>query len=247
MMSPDESAKKQVIALIPVQGKPLYRELLGGKPLLVHTLKAALESRSVDRVVVTTEDEEMAELARGEGAETPFLRPKELAGPHVPLERVLQHAVEWLEENEGRTVDIVVLLEVTHPFRPPGLIDKIVETISGGEWDSVFVAHEETDNFWSVGQGGLMPIGEEGHAPRSERKPIYREISGMVCATRGEVLKRGDRLGYRVGMVPIRGMSGKIDVRSKLDLEMAEALVPAWEASLGRNGGGKAAPGGSEH
>lgn len=242
MTSPAEAAKPQVIALIPVQGKPLYRERLGGRPLLVHTLEAAKKSRSVDRVIVSTEDEEMAGLARREGAETPFLRPRELAGAQVPLERVLQHAVEWLEEHEGRAVDVVVLLEVTHPFRPPGLIDKIVRTLLEENWDSVFVAHEESGNFWSMEKDGLRPVGEAGHAPRTRRKPIYREISGMVCATRGEVVKRGDRLGYRVGMVPVRGIAGRIDVRSKIDLEIAESLLPAWEKSIRGNGGG--GPGG---
>ena len=236
MTSPADAAERQVIALVPVQGKPLYRERLGGKPLLAHTLDAAKKSRFVDRIIVTTEDEEMAELARAEGAEAPFLRPRELAGPDVPLERVLQHAIEWLEGQEGRAVDVVVLLEVTHPLRPPGLIDKIVETLLNEDWDSVFVAYEETANFWHMEKGGLTPVGEPGHAPRSARKPIYREISGMVCATRGEVVKRGDRLGYRVGMVPIRDVSGRVDVRSKVDLRIAESLLPAWEAAWRRDG-----------
>ncbi len=228
MTSPADAGDRQVIALVPVLGKPLYRETLGRKPLLVHTLDAAKGSRRVDRVIVTTEDKEMAELARSEGAETPFLRPPELAGPDVPLERVFQHAIEWLETNEGRAVDVVVLLEVSHPFRPPGLIDQIVDTLLKGNWDSVFVAYEENANFWRMDEGGLKPVGDPGHVPRAERKPIYREISGMVCATRGEVIKRGDRLGYRVGMVPVRDISGRVDVRSKLDLEIAESLLPAW-------------------
>ncbi|MFQ5693829.1 MAG: cytidylyltransferase domain-containing protein, partial [Nitrospinota bacterium] len=158
-----------MIALVPVQGKRLYRELLRGKPLLVHTLDAAKDSRLVDRIIVTTEDEETAELARREGAETPFLRPRELAGPGVPLERVLQHAVGWLEEHEGNAVDVVVLLEVSHPFRLPGLIDKIVETLVREDWDSVFVACEENANFWYQEKGRLTPVGESSHAPRSER------------------------------------------------------------------------------
>ena len=227
-----------MIALVPVQGKPLYRKRLGGKPLLVHTLDAAKQSRLVERIIGSTEDPDLAELARGEGAEAPFLRPQELAGSDVPLERVLQHAVDSIEESEGRAVDVAVL------FRPPGLIDRIVETLLDQDLDSVFVAFEETASFWFQDNRGLMPIGESGHAPRSARKPIYREISGMVCATRGEVIKRGDRLGYRVGMVPIRGISGRVDVRSKLDLEIAESLLPAWTAALERDGKGGGGGGG---
>ena len=236
--APPAPPRRQVIALVPVQGKPLYRKRLGERPLLVHTLDAAKQSRLVERIIVSTEDPDLADLARREGAEVPFLRPGELAGSGVPLERVLQHAVESLEQEESRAVDVVVLLEVSHPFRPPGLIDRIVETLMSQDLDSVFVAFEEGANFWFQDNRGLTPIGEPGHAPRSERKPIYREISGMVCATRGEVIKRGDRLGYRVGMVPIRGISGRVDVRSKLDLEIAQALLPAWTAALERDGEG---------
>ena len=59
----------------------------------------------------------------------------------------------------------------------------------------------------------------------------------MVCATRGEVIKRGDRLGRLVGMVPIRGMTGRVDVRSPMDLEIAKTLLPTWEAALEREAG----------
>ncbi len=237
MTSPAEVASQQVIALVPVRGRPLFRESLGKKPLLVHTLDAVKESHSVQRILVTTEDQEIADLARQEGAEVPFLRPLELAEPGVPLERVFQHAITWLESNEGYKVDVAVLLEVSHPFRPPGLIDRIVNSLVEQKLDSVFVAVEETASFWFQGNQGLTPIGEDGHAPRSERKPIYREISGMVCATRGEVIKRGDRLGRLVGMVPIRGMTGRVDVRSPMDLEIAKTLLPTWEAALEREAG----------
>ena len=129
MTSPAEVASQQVIALVPVRGRPLFRESLGKKPLLVHTLDAVKESHSVQRILVTTEDQEIADLARQEGAEVPFLRPLELAEPGVPLERVFQHAITWLESNEGYKVDVAVLLEVSHPFRPPGLIDRIVNSL----------------------------------------------------------------------------------------------------------------------
>lgn len=227
MISPGNGS--QVIALVPVVGKPLCRSTLGGKPLLSYTIEAARQSRCIDRVIVTTEDEELAELARQGGTEVPFMRPPELARENVSLERVLQHAVEWIETHEGHEVGVVVLLEVSHPFRMPGLIDQIVDTLIEGEWDSVFPAREERDTFWFLGEEGLSRIGEGGHFPRGARKPIYREISGLACATRGGVIKRGDRLGYRVGMVPIRDISGLVDIRSVEDLQIAECLLPAWK------------------
>ncbi len=232
MISPGEvpPAGAQVIALIPVQGLPLYHEKLGGRTLLAHTIQAAKASRAVQRIIVSTEDDRMAELAKREGAEAPFLRPKELASSDVPLEKVLQHAVEWLEKSDGKPVEVVVLLEVTHPFRPPGLIDKIVETLFRENWDSVFVAHEERANFWCLQGGGLARISGPERGPRTLKSPLYREISGLVCATRGEIIKRGERLGHRVGMVPIRDLSGLVDVRTQTDLEIAERLLPKWES-----------------
>src|SRR3989338_10143943 len=82
-----------------------------GKPLLVHTIEHAKASGVCDVVLVSTEDERIARVARDAGAEVPFLRPPELAEDHVPAEPVLKHALETYERLSGRAFDIVVYLQ----------------------------------------------------------------------------------------------------------------------------------------
>ena len=95
----------QTLAIIPARGgsKGILRknlQPLAGKPLLAWTIEATLDSEMVDRVVVSTEDPEIAEAARQWGAETPFMRPDEFAADHVHSVHVVLHALKWLKEHE---------------------------------------------------------------------------------------------------------------------------------------------------
>jgi len=97
--------KQNVVAVIParggskgVPGKNI--KLLGGKPLISYVLEAAKKCQLIDRIIVSTDDEQIAEVAKKYGAEVPFMRPAELAEDATPTELVLKHAVEWLEQNE---------------------------------------------------------------------------------------------------------------------------------------------------
>ena len=99
---------------------------LAGKPLIAYSVEAAKASPYVDRVIVTTDSPEIAEVARKFGAEVPFMRPPELAQDLTPTEPVLAHAEEWLEREEGYRVDIVVFLQPTDIFRKRAMIDETV-------------------------------------------------------------------------------------------------------------------------
>ena len=115
--------KHKVIAVIPARGgsKGIPRKNikpLCGKPLIAYTIEAALQSKYLDRTIVSTDDKKIADIARKLGAEVPFIRAKELAEDDVPLiPYVLRHAVEELERTENLNVDIVVMLQPTSPFR----------------------------------------------------------------------------------------------------------------------------------
>ena len=109
-----------------------------GKPLVAWAIEAAKKSSAVDRVIVSTDDEKYAAIARKYGAETPFLRPKKLAGSKTPIEHVMRHAVDWLKENEDYRVDIGVLLQSTNPMRQPENINQAVDLIKKNKVDCVF-------------------------------------------------------------------------------------------------------------
>jgi len=90
---------------------------IGGKPLIAWSIESALKSECVDRVVVSTDCQEIADIAMTYGAEAPFLRPNELAGDCATTESAMLHTLSWLKSNEGYVPDNVILLQATSPFR----------------------------------------------------------------------------------------------------------------------------------
>lgn len=121
-----------VLAVIPARGgsKGIPRKNvrpLAGKPLVAWTIEAALQSQMLSRVIVSTDDEEIANVARERGTETPFLRPRELAQDDSSSMSVVLHTVQWLEEQEHFSPDYVLLLQPTSPFRNAQDIDTAVE------------------------------------------------------------------------------------------------------------------------
>ena len=108
-----------------------------GKPLIVWSIEAALKSGMVDRIVVSTDDEEIARISKEAGAEVPFMRPAELALDTTPSLPVLQHAVGWLKDNEGYEADYVLLLEPTSPARQSFHIKEAIELAETTGADSV--------------------------------------------------------------------------------------------------------------
>lgn len=120
----------QVLAVIPARGgsKGIPRKNirpLGGKPLVAYSIEAALKSSLVTRVVVSTEDEEIAAVARKWGAEVPFLRPAELAGDRARVNRCCHYTCDRLKAEQGFDPEVMVILYPTHPFRPQGFVDRL--------------------------------------------------------------------------------------------------------------------------
>ncbi len=120
-----------ILGLIPARGgsKGVPRKnikLLHGKPLLCYTAHAALGASGLSRVVLSTEDEEIAQIGKNCGLDVPFLRPAELARDDTPSLPVIQHAVRILEEN-GNPIDAICLLQPTSPFRDAAVIESCLE------------------------------------------------------------------------------------------------------------------------
>lgn len=155
---------KNVVAIIPARGgsKGIPRKnivAIDGRPLIAYSIEHARASRSIERVIVSTDDDAIAAVALEHGAEVPFRRPAELAGDAVLDLPVFEHALLWLEEHERYEPDIVVHLRPTAPLRPAGQIDAMVELL---------LAHPEADSVRSVSRPGPHPwrmftIGASGY------------------------------------------------------------------------------------
>jgi CMP-N-acetylneuraminic acid synthetase len=145
--------KPKVLALIPARGgsKGIPRKNIrdfAGYPLIAYSIKAALQSQAVTRTIVSTDDEEIAAVAREYGAETPFLRPEEFSLDNTTDLPVFQHALKWLEEHENYCPDVVVHLRPTSPIRPLTCVDDAV---------NILLSHPEADSVRGVVEAGQNP------------------------------------------------------------------------------------------
>jgi len=203
----------EVLAVIPARGgsKTIPRKnirLLAGRPLVAYSIAAGLEARSVSRVIVSTDDEEIADVCRQYGAEVPFLRPAEFSQDTSPDLPVFQHALRWLEEDEQYRPQIVVQLRPTSPLRSPTLIDDAVRMLlERPEADCVrgVALPEQTPyKMWQPGDDGfLKPLLTYGDAesynyPRQYFPATYWH-TGHIDVMRHETLTQKNSMsGERI-------------------------------------------------
>lgn len=164
----------EVLALIPARGgsKGIPRKNIrdfAGAPLIAYSIAAALQAELVTRVIVSTDDPEIAETARAWGAETPFLRPAQFAQDDTTDLPVFEHALKWLRENEGYQPEIVIQLRPTSPIRPIGLLDEAVKTL---------IEHPEADCVRGVVPSGQNPFKMWQINRKGQLEPLLR-IAGL--------------------------------------------------------------------
>jgi CMP-N-acetylneuraminic acid synthetase len=223
--------KSSILAVIPARGgsKGLSRKNalpLGGKPLIAWTIEAARQTALIDRIVVSSDDEEIAATAQQWGAEAPFLRPAELATDMASTEVVLKHALEWIEERENHRFDILVYLQATDPFRRRGIVSEVLESlIADPTLDTVFAARPEHKNYWTFDGERYRALGRHNHVPRQQKQPLFREDTGVALASRASVIRSGLRIGDRVKLIPHEYPGDFIDIHDELDLRLANLLI----------------------
>lgn len=231
-------ANCHIVAIIGARGgsKSLPRKnirQLARKPLIYWTIEAAKNCELIDRVVVSTDDDEIAEVAASCGAEVPFRRPAEISGDDAPGISYLQHAVEWLETKDDYRVDIVVYLQVTDVFRKKYMLEETIgRLLANPELDTVFVGHPTHKNFWGKALEGYRRITTGEEKVRQIKEPVYREDIGLACATRVDVIKSGRRIGKRVDIVEAPDFSSAIDIHDEFDLWLAEKIITEGKRTL---------------
>jgi CMP-N-acetylneuraminic acid synthetase len=237
---------ERVIAIIPIRGSDdEFRDnsvpMLGERPLVEYTLLAAKEAQLLDRVMVSTESDAIAEFCRRYDVEVPFLRPPFLSQPTATVTDVLLHCVNWLETHQDYRADWIVKLEITHPFRPKGIIDGLIETALAQNVDSAFLAYEEIHSYWTIDENGNPQlVGQDVDLPRKTRRPFYRDTSGLGAITRCANLKIGKLYGKNLGLIPFRDMFGIVDThegkassyRDRAGFRLAELLAPEFNRSV---------------
>lgn len=223
---------EKIIQIIPARGgsKGLPRKnirLLAGKPLIVYSIEAALNSKYTGRIIVSTEDEEIAELSRHHGAEI-IERPAELAKDEIPTIDVVLHVLEELR-SESYEPDIIVLLQPTSPLRSAQDIENALELYLDSDTECmVSVCEGEHSPYQSltIEQGYLTPIFEEKYftARRQDLPLIYRPNGAIYITTPGALYN--DKTFYGPNILPyIMPPERSIDIDCEMDLIYAELLI----------------------
>jgi CMP-N,N'-diacetyllegionaminic acid synthase len=173
-----------VLCLIPARGgsKGIPRKnlmMIAGRPLVAHSILQAAVSARITRVIVSTDDEEIAAVARHWGAEVPFLRPAVYAEDLSPDIDVFRHALGWLREREGYRPELIVHLRPTEPTRRVELIDQAIDLLAAHpEADalrSVSLARQSPYKMWRITSAGILdPLLRLGGAPDCQSWPRQR-------------------------------------------------------------------------
>jgi len=243
-----ESGHCEILALVPARGgsKGIPRKniiAVAGKPLIAYSIEQALASRHVTRTIVSTDDAEIADVARRFGAEVPFMRPPEFAQDLSPDIDVFRHALQWLRDREGYVCELVVHLRPTGPVRRVELIDEAIRTmLNQPEADSlrsVSLPVHTPYKMWRIVDGFLQPLLavrgmiEPYCMPRQSLPEVYWG-NGYVDIVRPHVvLELGMMCGRKILPFVIREPVFDIDYEDSIP-KVEEALVKLkrWQSDI---------------
>lgn len=223
-----------VLAIIPARGgsKGVPRKNIRdfcGKPLIAWTIEEALKCKYIDRLLVSTEDQEIAAVAKKYGAEVPFLRPEDLARDETPGIEPVLHAISWLREHEKFSPDLTCTLQCTSPFRKAYQISEALEKLVAGPYDSIIsVCESEVNPYWmkKIEDGKLkdfMPTGIN-YTRRQDLPKVYR-LNGALYLAWTSLLVR-NKNWYTEKTIPyVMDKASSLDIDDLLDFKIAEYLM----------------------
>ncbi len=227
------------IALIPARGgsKTVVKKnirLLNNLPLIAYTIQTALKNPRIKRVIVSTEDQEIANIAKNFGAEVPFLRPEELAQDHTPDKPVILHTLDWLKKNQSHKTDLLLYLRPTSPFKTTQLIDQCLDKIENNKQltslRTVNLAEGTNHPYWMFKDKNnmLKPFIENIEISKYYQRqllPTCYKLNGVIDILRPEILTINDNMyGENIGFIDINPLNA-IDIDDELDFKFAEFLI----------------------
>jgi CMP-N-acetylneuraminic acid synthetase len=237
----------KVLAVIPARGgsKGVPRKNIRpicGKPLISYTIEFALSAQQrFHRVIVSTDDVEIATIAKAHGAEVPFLRPANLARDESPVIPMLQHAVNFVERQDGLRMDWICLLQPTEPFRTADDLEQCLQLGFAGGCDSVisvvrvFATHPILMK--RIEEGQLLPycVEEREGTRRQDYEPAAYMRNGSIYLTKRDVLMEQGSIWGRTIRPYVMPMERSVSIDTELDLKQAE-LMMSEQSTLERSG-----------
>ena len=235
--NPNPKGPEKILAVIPARGgsKGVARKNIRpicGKPLIAYTIETALAARHLlHRTIVSTDDSEIAAVAREHGADVPFSRPTELAGDKVPTLPVLQHAVSFIETQDDIKFDWVLLLQPTAPLRALEDIEASLRVANQTNCDSVIsvvqVFAEHPILMKRIEDNQLVPycIEEKEGTRRQDYQPPAYMRNGAIYLTRRDVLMEKDSIWGQIISPYVMPFERSVSIDSELELMLVELLM----------------------
>jgi CMP-N,N'-diacetyllegionaminic acid synthase len=227
-------SKEDIICVIPARGgsKGLPRKnvkLIDGEPLITRPIRHAMESGVIGTILVTTDDQEIAKIAKNAGAIVPFIRPLELAEDLTTTEDTLKHALVTYEKMVDKEFKLAIFLTATDIFRNPEWIKIGVEKMKKNpKLESVFSGHATHKNFWEQQENGSWERVRNwmaDYSSRQVRRHIIREDTGLMCISRAWLWREGKRIGNIVDVLVNYDDFTGIDIHHEEDLKLANEAI----------------------
>ncbi|MFC1498519.1 cytidylyltransferase domain-containing protein [Verrucomicrobiota bacterium] len=230
---------RMILGVIPARGgsRGVQRKnvrLVNGRPLIQYAIECALSCDCLDNVVVSTDDEEIAEIARKVGADVPFIRPSDLARPETPMLPVLKHALIEAEKFYKKTFDAVVLLDPTGPLRIVDDVEGAIKLFKDKQCDAVVSGNSAHRNPYfnmvKKDESGLASLVCEPEKPVGRRQdaPVVYDLNTVVWVFSRAMILEGKRLPENAYLYEI-DVSRAVDLDTERDFKFLEFL-------LGENG-----------
>jgi|TARA_X000000368_G_scaffold418762_1_gene419842 N-acylneuraminate cytidylyltransferase/CMP-N,N'-diacetyllegionaminic acid synthase len=227
-----------VLAVIPARGQS--KGLPGknikpfnGLPLIAHSINVALASKLTDRVIITTDDEEIASISRSYGAEVPYMRPEEIAGDKSTDQEYLRHAIDWFNDH-GESYETIVLLRPTCVFRTSEEIDKGINELLSSDFDCIRgISEVSYSPYWMKKKDGnrlISFINSEYQYSLRQSLPEVVQANGAVDVLRSSVIMEHENIyGENIGFLDMDEVS-RTDIDTNLDFMIAEFLHQHYQS-----------------
>jgi len=208
---------------------------LRGEPLIAYTIECAKKSKYINRIIVSTDDAEIAAVARKYGAEAPFFRPAEISQADSTELEAFKHALEWLKQNEGYEPDLIVKLFPTSPFRKAETVDKAIELLftnpDADSVRSVTLCSEHPHKMWTI-EGNrlksLIPVEQklkEAHTLSYQVLPkVYIQNASIDVTRPSNIWEKDSITGTEIIPLMMDEIES-LDINQPIDFELAEVII----------------------
>jgi len=223
---------KKIIAIIPARagskGIPNKNiKELAGKPLIVHPIELAKSIKEINRIIISTDSEEIAKIAKQHGAEVPFIRPPELAKDDTPTLPVIQHCIKYMEEKEQYKPDLILLLYPTCPLLKKETVQKAIELFNTKNCNSVISVTKDYGRYWGYNEekATYTQLYPKKRVNRQYFKPLYKENGAIYFSNYNTIIEKGVLVDNKNIQFIIMDDNDIIDIDTQEDWNNAEQRI----------------------